>query len=155
MNNTKNDAMNNTKPMTDAELEAQFVERNQNLKQTIHSFVDKIDSAATKTQDFLEHNASSMANAQTSNATATTTTVPTGGRLSTMTVGTGNFNNGIRATTATHTGEDDISMDNNIFDRKAMSSIQHEIQAMHSSDPEIFEEVATKMDETFGHNALV
>lgn len=43
----------------------------------------------------------------------------------------------------------------NTMDAKLMNSIRSDVKAMHSSNPEQFEEVATKMDETFGHNALV
>jgi hypothetical protein len=36
-----------------------------------------------------------------------------------------------------------------------MNSIEVDILAMHSTDPELFENVASKVDETFGLNALV
>ena len=74
-------------------------------------------------------------------------------RMTTIDVGTGNFDNGLYK--AHNAGEDNIDMSNNMLDRKMMNSIRQDIQAMHSSDPEVFEGVATKMDETFGHNALV
>lgn len=41
------------------------------------------------------------------------------------------------------------------LDHKLMNSINDDIAAMHSTDPEIFENVASKFDETFGGNALV
>ncbi|KAI8334104.1 hypothetical protein BD560DRAFT_378473 [Blakeslea trispora] len=148
--NPMNDSMNNTKPMTDAELEAQFVERNQNLKQTLNNIVDKIDTAATKTQDYLETNASQLSN---NSNNLQSSQVVGNDRLTTMAVGTGNLDNGLNR--ATHGGEDNIDMSNNMLDRKMMSSIRQDIQAMHSTDPEVFEDVATKMDETFGHNALI
>jgi hypothetical protein len=44
---------------------------------------------------------------------------------------------------------------NNRFDRKLMSSVEADIVAMHSTDPEIFETVASKMEDTFAQNALV
>ncbi|OBZ84385.1 hypothetical protein A0J61_07570 [Choanephora cucurbitarum] len=153
MSNQLNDSMNNTKPMTDAELEAQFVERNQNLKQTLNNIVDKIDTAATKTQDFLETNANQMSNNLQGNNLQSSQLVHND-RMTTMAVGTGNFDNGLYKT-AHGGGEDNIDMSNNMLDRKMMNSIRQDIQAMHSSDPEVFEGVATKMDETFGHNALV
>lgn len=43
----------------------------------------------------------------------------------------------------------------NTMDAKLMNSIKSDVNAMHSTNPEQFEEVATKMDETFGHNALI
>lgn len=41
------------------------------------------------------------------------------------------------------------------MDIRLMNSIRAEINAMHSIDAEQFEGVAVKMDETFGHNALI
>lgn len=41
------------------------------------------------------------------------------------------------------------------LDHTLMSNIHNDITAMHSTDPELFESVASKFDETFGANALV
>lgn len=41
-----------------------------------------------------------------------------------------------------------------LMDHKLMNSVQSDIHAMHSTDPEEFEGVASKIDETFGVNAL-
>lgn len=41
------------------------------------------------------------------------------------------------------------------MDRKLMNSIESDLHAMHSTDPEEFEGVASKIDETFGINALI
>lgn len=41
------------------------------------------------------------------------------------------------------------------MDRKLMHSVRSDIHAMHSIDPEEFEGVASKIDETFGCNALM
>ncbi|KAI7897955.1 uncharacterized protein BX663DRAFT_526580 [Cokeromyces recurvatus] len=41
------------------------------------------------------------------------------------------------------------------MDKKLMNNITSDIKAMHSTDPETFEGVASKMDDTFGQNALV
>lgn len=41
------------------------------------------------------------------------------------------------------------------LDHTLMNNIHNDITAMHSTDPELFETVASKFDETFGANALV
>lgn len=42
----------------------------------------------------------------------------------------------------------------NLMDRSLMNSVYSDIHAMHSTNPEEFEGVASKIDETFGSNAL-
>jgi hypothetical protein len=49
----------------------------------------------------------------------------------------------------------EIGFGTTTMDVKLMNSIRSEIKAMHSTDAEQFEGVAIKMDETFGHNALI
>lgn len=46
------------------------------------------------------------------------------------------------------------SMSGNIADRKLMSNIRHDIDAMHSTDPNVSKDLSSKFEETFAHNAL-
>ncbi|KAF1806008.1 hypothetical protein FB192DRAFT_1293578 [Mucor lusitanicus] len=130
MNNTENNK--GTLNMTDAEMEAQFIERNSNLKKSLNNIVDKIDTASTKTHDYLAQNV--VGNDTLPSATNATKT--------------SNMLEQNNAPTTTGFGI-------NTMDAKLMNSIKSDVNAMHSTNPEQFEEVATKMDETFGHNALV
>ncbi|CAO0799986.1 unnamed protein product [Mucor circinelloides] len=129
MNNTENNkaALN----MTDAEMEAQFVERNSNLKKSLNNIVDKIDTASSKTHDYLAQNVGNDTSLSTANTTKSSNILEQ--------------NNAPNST----------GFGINTMDAKLMNSIRSDVKAMHSTNPEQFEEVATKMDETFGHNALV
>ncbi|KAI8977350.1 hypothetical protein BDF20DRAFT_561595 [Mycotypha africana] len=129
----KNTAYTNT---TDAELEAQFNERNSNLRKNFGQLVDKIDEAANKTQDYLNKEIGEDANAlssQTNNAA---------------------ISNDRTSNILNQANKSKGSLID-YWDAKAMNSIRDDIKAMHSLNPEDFELIAPKMDETFGHNALV
>jgi hypothetical protein len=45
-------------------------------------------------------------------------------------------------------------MSGNIADQRLMSSIRHDIEAMHSTDPEVAKDLSSNFDETFAHYAL-
>lgn len=138
--------MNEQNP-TDAQMEAEFHERNKNLKESFNNVVDKIDHATQSTQDFLEspHGGASLnsddiarnkdsifgANSTQSNSDMSTTT-------------------NRRPSLIREQGFHQTHLDYTL-----MSNIENDIIAMHSTDPELFEIVASKFDETFGANALV
>ncbi|KAI8644185.1 hypothetical protein BD408DRAFT_481579 [Parasitella parasitica] len=127
MNNTRNNNTSN-QDMTDAEMKAQFIERNGNLKKSLNDIVDKIDTASSKTHDYLAQSVGSEANLPSGNASAKSSN--------------------ILEQTSTGLGI-------NSMDSRLMRSIKSDINAMHSIDAEQFEDIASKIDETFGQNALV
>ncbi|CEP09396.1 hypothetical protein [Parasitella parasitica] len=136
MNNIENNNNNNNNSnlnMTDAGMvivymEAQFIERNGNLKKSLNSIVDKIDAASSKTHDYLAQNVGGETSLSSGNASVKPSNI-----LEQNSTGFGI----------------------NSMDSRLMRSIKSDINAMHSSDAEQFEDIASKIDETFGQNALV
>ncbi len=135
-------------------MEAEFQERNKNLKQTLNNLVDKIDTAAQSTHKFLD---SEQQTTTTVGGSSTMGMMGSGNpnmmQGTTTTLGSSMLSNHPMATsgTAGDMGGETIHH----LDSKLMNSINNDIIAMHSTDPEVFESVATKFDETFGSNALV
>ncbi|GAN03585.1 hypothetical protein MAM1_0043d03040 [Mucor ambiguus] len=129
MNTSENNK--GTLNMTDADMEAQFIERNSNLKKSLNNIVDKIDTASSKTHDYLAQNVGNDTLPSASDATKTSNILEQ--------------NNAPNST----------GFGINTMNAKLMNSIRSDVNAMHSTDPEQFEVVATKMDETFGLNALI
>ncbi|KAK4510015.1 uncharacterized protein ATC70_006184 [Mucor velutinosus] len=129
MNSSENNK--GTLNMTDAEMEAQFIERNGNLKQSLNNIVDKIDTASSKTQDLAQNVAGNGTLPSAANATKTS--------------------NILEQNNAPHSTGFGI----HAMNARLLNSIRSDLNAMHSTNPEQFEQVATKLDETFGHNALI
>ncbi|GAA5796225.1 hypothetical protein HPULCUR_001595 [Helicostylum pulchrum] len=158
---------------TEAELEAEFIERNNNLKRTWNNIIDKVDHAARSTHDYLEapelradidatadhgghlgafkNSSSNYYNDNTTAATATNTTAADNLNTS-MHDGTRRRSSIIGEQTSRSGGGTGWGV--NLMDHKLMNSVYNDIHAMHSSSAEEFEGVASKIDETFGNSAL-
>ncbi|KAI8993640.1 hypothetical protein BDB01DRAFT_903126 [Pilobolus umbonatus] len=120
---------------TDIEIQAQFNERNKNVKQTWNNVVHKVDDVLQST--YVDESKITN-NPLASNASNVTNTTP----------GAGNTLSGV-------TGTSDTKNKMASWDASLMKSIQDDVTAMHQADAEKFEPVASKMDETFGNNALI
>ncbi|KAI7895265.1 uncharacterized protein EV154DRAFT_38834 [Mucor mucedo] len=202
--------MNNHDNITDADMEAEFIERNNNLKRSWNNIIDKIDNVARSTHSYLEapelradinststesgHLGAFKASGNPGNYSDTTSTSGmmngrvnrTGfydedsglnsGRHSTgfydgrinSAISNSRSRSGYDSTQATDNLETRRTPSNVLveqssrhsggltsMDRKLMNSVQSDIHAMHSTDPEEFEGVASKIDETFGNTALM
>lgn len=113
-------------------MQAQFNERNKNLKDSVNTVVDKIDQVANKTQNYISENTQQV---QSQKDTS-----------SGLTMGLG------QANLEQDSAEPDMS--GNVADKSLMSSIRHDIDAMHSTNPEVSKDLSSKFEETFAHNAL-
>ncbi|KAG2232134.1 hypothetical protein BDF21DRAFT_251149 [Thamnidium elegans] len=151
---------------TEAELDAEFIERNNNLKRTWNNIIDKVDHAAKNTHDYLEapelradidatadHGGRLGAFKNSSSNDHTTATTNANNLNTSMYDGTRRRSSLFGEQTSRHAANS-TGWGVNLMDHKLMNSVYNDIHAMHSTNAEEFEGVASKFDETFGNSAL-
>ncbi|CAO3658278.1 hypothetical protein G6F70_006010 [Rhizopus microsporus] len=122
---------------TNAELESQFNERNNNLRKDISSIVN---TATSKTQDLLNEVGQTSGPGSINNATQTTRR---------RTFGSVSSTDGSELSSGLTNEPMQFGHQANA---QLMHSITEDIAAMHSRDPDRFGIVASKFDEAFGQH---
>ncbi|KAG1152186.1 hypothetical protein G6F37_000331 [Rhizopus arrhizus] len=127
--------------ITNSEMEAQFRERNTNLKNDINQAVN---TATSKTKDMWEsaqqQDTSNIGAGSVDNATQTYDNVT---QTSTS---AGAYNSAADNDAPLEIGHD--------ANQWLMDSIRQDIRDMHSRDPDEFGHISGKIEDTFGENAL-
>ncbi|ORY93355.1 hypothetical protein BCR43DRAFT_552893 [Syncephalastrum racemosum] len=123
--------MDPSKDISEAELEAQFKERHENLKHTVHNAVDSFDSALHST---LLEGQKKMQDAEQKVGESAPSTSDVKDAMPQQPK---------RRNSIGHQ-----------LNQSAMNAVRREMDAMHEIDSGKFESVASKVDETFGATAL-
>ncbi|KAI9311632.1 hypothetical protein BX666DRAFT_1994018 [Dichotomocladium elegans] len=162
---------------TDKELQAQFDERNRNLKHSIHDIVDTVDhaihEAIEETKSAAGENKDTATSAFTGSGIVdskhdhrwshTGVESPLRQNIRSPAAAMADGSNAVSSTTAPGVSREQTSFEGSTLasermgygvNKSAMDAIERDIEDMHKSDAEGFESVAAKFEETFGNSAL-